>query len=116
MAKIKIIDMESDTFSKLKQDMTDGLNRLITNMESYGSDEASLTVKVKIKFEDQCLDDGKSVTVPSFEHKVSYAVQIKREAEGKLEGMYSLEEGEKGQYRLKPLNDQMDMFEEMDEE
>lgn len=115
MAKIKIIDMENDTFAKLKQDMTDGLNRLIANMESYGSDEAALTVKVKIKFEDQCLDDGKSVTVPSFEHKVSYAVQIKRESEGRLEGVYSLEEGDKGRYRLKPLNDQMDMFEELED-
>ena len=93
MATEKPITMESDTFAAMKQDMTVSLNRLLKNMQEYGSDKAALTVKLTVTLEDQELDNGEQGTVPKFEHKVSSTVQIKDETEGELDGNYILEDG-----------------------
>lgn len=112
MATEKPITMESDTFAAMKQDITVSLNRLLKNMQEYGSDKAALTVKLTVTLEDQELDNGEQGTVPKFEHKVSSTVQIKDETEGELDGNYILEDDGHGGHVLKPLSQQMEMFEE----
>ena len=68
MAKIKPITMASDTFDKMKEDMTNSMNKLLRNMQEYGSDKASMTVKITITLSDQEQDNGEQGTVPKFEH------------------------------------------------
>lgn len=112
MAKIKPITMASDTFDKLKEDMTNSMNKLLRNMQEYGSDKASMTVKITITLSDQEQDNGEQGTVPKFEHKVSSTVQIKDETEGELGGDCYLEDDGNGGHILRPIVDQVDMFEE----
>lgn len=112
MAAIKPINLESDTFSQMKQDVTRYLNHLLRLMQRYGEDKASLTLKLTVTLQEQELDDGNKGTVPTFEHKVTTAVQRKDETKGKLPGEYILDPDGNGGYNLKPLSGQMDMFEE----
>jgi len=112
MATVKPITMESDTFAAMKLDITTTLNRLLKNMQEYGSDKAALTLKLTVTLEDHELDNGEQGTVPKFEHKVTSTVQIKDEAEGELAGQYVLEDDGNGGHVLKPLSQQMEMFEE----
>lgn len=112
MAGIKPINMDSDTFAVMKQDMTDSMNRLIRNMQRYNSDKGTMTVKITISLEEQDLDNSEKGDMPTFEHKVSTSVQIKDEKSGKLNGEYLLEEDGKGGYIIRPLIEQEDMFEE----
>lgn len=112
MAKIKPINMDSDTFALMKQDMTTALNRLLRHMQRYKAEKGTMTVKISISLEDQEMDDGVQCEMPTFEHKVSTTVQIKDESSGKLSGNYALEEDGKGGYVIRPLIDQVDMFEE----
>ncbi len=112
MASEKPITMESDTFEKLKHDMTTALNKLLNKMRVYRSEKAALTVKLTVSLNDTELDSGNEGTVPTFEHKVTSTVQIKDETTGKLDGEYVLEEDGHGGNVLKPLSSQVDMFEE----
>lgn len=112
MATIKPINMESDTFAIMKQDMTTAINRLLRHMQKYHAEKASMTVKLTVTLEDDELDNGEQGVVPTFEHKVSSTVQIKDESDGKLAGNYVLEEDGKGGYVIRPITEQMDMFEE----
>lgn len=99
----KNISMESDTFKRLKADMTRSMNKLIANMIETGVDEASMAVKLTIS-----LDKSKDDYYPKFKHKVSYTVQQKEEAEGKLDERCTLEKQEDGTYALNPI--QMEML------
>ncbi len=112
MAKIKPITMDSDTFAQMKQDMTDTMNKLLRNMQEYGADEAAMSLKWTISLEEQELDNGEKGTVPICQHKVTSNVQIKNERDGKLGGDYTLENDGKGGHILRPIVDQVDMFEE----
>lgn len=112
MAAIKPINLESDTFSQMKQDMTKYLNLLLRLMQRYGEDKATLTLKLTVTLEEQELDNGDKGTVPTFEHKVTTAVQRKDETKGKLPGEYVLDPDGNGGFNLKPLSSQMDMFEQ----
>lgn len=107
MSKIKKIDMNSDTFSKLKNDMTFLMNKLLNNMEAYGAEEAAMSVKINVKLEDTA--DGK---IPVIKHKIATGVQIKDERENKIGGDCTLEKDDKGMYQLHFFVDQADMFEE----
>lgn len=106
MAKMKPVNMDSDTFAQLKQDMTNAINRLLTHMQKYGSEKAAMAVKMTIT-----LDDESEGLVPKFEHKVTTTVQRKDDVSGSLAGEYVLEEDGKGGYMLKTLIDQASMFE-----
>ena len=116
MAKMKPINMESDTFDQLKTDMTNSLNKLLCNMQDYDAEKASMTVKVTITLADQELDNGAHGSVPTFEHKVSIALQFKDTVDGKLDGEYTLEGDGHGGHILRPISGQIDMFEEPVEE
>ena len=85
-------------------------NRLLRHMQKYGAEKGTMTVKISVSLEDQELDNGEQGAVPTFEHKVATTVQIKDESSGKLSGNYVLEEDGKGGFVIRPLVDQMDMF------
>ena len=110
--KIKPINLESDTFAMMKEDMTTYLNLLLRLMQRYGEEKGSLTLKITVSLTEQELDSGESGTVPTFEHKVTTSVQRKDETKGKLPGEYVLAQDDKGGYTLKPLSSQIDMFEQ----
>ena len=112
MAKIKPVNLESDTFAQMKEDMTASINRLLRLMQRYDADKAALTLKLTVSFDEQELDNGERCTVPTFEHKVATTVQRKDETDGKLPGEYFLEANGNGGFNLKPLSEQLDMFEE----
>ena len=109
---IQKIDMQSDTFQILKNDMSIGINELLRNMQEFGVDEAEMTVKLKITLNDDSIKkEGKSipVTVPVFKHKVSYTVQSKAETEGTLQEDFVLEGDGHGGYKLVPRSEQLRM-------
>ena len=112
MEKIKPVNLESDTFAQMKQDLTMSINLLLRLMQRYGEDKAGLTLKLSVSLTEQELDNGDKGVVPTFEHKVTTAVQRKDETKGKLPGEYVLDPDGKGGYNLKPLSSQIDMFEE----
>ncbi len=112
MAAIKPINLESDTFAQMKQDMTKYINLLLRLMQRYGEEKAALTLKLTVSLTEQELDNGEKGMVPTFEHKVTTAVQRKDETKGKLPGEYVLDPDGNGGYNLKPLSAQMDMFEQ----
>ena len=106
------IDMQSDTFKDLKNDMGIGINALLRNMQEYGADEATMTVKLTILLNDNAIEKNgcsKSVTIPTFKHKVSYTVQAKNEIEGKLYGDFALQSNGHGLYQLVPMSEQLRM-------
>lgn len=112
MSKIKPVNLESDTFAQMKQDMTAQINRLLRQMQKYNAEKAAVTVKLTVSLEEEELDDGVKGVIPLFEHKVTSTVQIKNQAEGKLGSEYVLTERPDGTYELRPISGQLDMFEE----
>ncbi len=112
MAKIKPINLESDTFEQMKKDMTASINRLLRLMQRYDNDKASLTLKLTVTFEEEELDDGNTGIVPTFEHKITTTVQRKDDIDGKLPGEYVLADSKNGGFELRPISGQIDMFEE----
>ena len=111
--KIKPITLESDTFRRLKHDLTKAMQCLLANMEKYRSDEATLTCKIKISTEEKDLGQGDEL-VPSFTHKITSTVQIKDERTGALMGDYALEKDKTGSYALKVYTEQLEMFDDED--
>lgn len=112
MSKIKPVNLESDTFSTMKQDVTDYLNLLLRLMQRYGEEKATLTLKMTVSLTEQELDNGNKGTIPSFEHKVTTSVQRKDETKGRLPGEYILDPDGNGKFNLRPISSQMDMFEQ----
>ncbi len=110
MIKIQPISMEADTFELMKRDMTDTMNDLLRNMQEYGENEATMTLKMNISLENQRMDNDEIVTVPIFKHKITFNVQIKIEKSGMLGGGYTLESDGKGGYYLRKVVEQVDMF------
>ena len=81
MGKIKPINLDSDTFSQLKRDMTQELNRLLRTMQTgVGADKAGITVKLTVELKDEN-DNGSQITVPVFEHTVTSTVQVKNKVD-----------------------------------
>ena len=105
---MKYIDMREDTFDELKADMTVSLNRLIRTMREFDSEKAAMTVKVEVTMHKAIGEDGKTIIMPKFTHKVSSTVQAKDEKEGCVAGVYELVATDGG-YVLKPIGEQMSM-------
>ena len=103
---IKPVDLHSDTFNTLKDDLTMAINVLLTRMQVYNSDEAALTVKLNIDLLKSINDD----VLPVFTHKITSTVQIKDEHRGELKGNYALERDAEGLYQLRLLDEQLGML------
>lgn len=108
---VKPITMDSNTFEKLKNDMTVSLNRLLTKMQAHHSEEAEMNVKLTVKLNSSAMVDGKPCVVPVFKHKVVSTVQMKEEEKGSLDGRFFLDTDGNGGHVLKLISSQTDMFE-----
>ena len=102
----KPINMQADTFDKLKNDMTVAINTLLARMQAFGSDEATMTVKLDVEF----LSSATGDTIPVFRHNIKSTVQVKDEVNGSLDENYALERDEDGLYELRELYQQQTLF------
>ena len=86
---VLVLTLDSDAFSKLKEDFNTVLKRTLGNMESKESKEATLTLKLNITLRDDEVPDFDSadkdakrkIHKPRFDHKISSVMQIKSEYE-----------------------------------
>lgn len=119
MSNVKIISMGSDTFNQMKADITDVMTETLSKMEELESDEATVTLKIKISLEDMDVmgeDKYRKAKRPTFKHTVSSAVTVKTQKDGILTGNNELEK-DGNRYIMKPVHDgQMSLFEQADEE
>lgn len=116
------LTMESEAFNGLKTDFNQVLRRTLTNMERKESEQAELTVKLKISLEKDTAPDFREVKYraerdivrPTFTHKISSVMQIKCEKSGVLSGDYELVWDEEiGDYIMRPIDDgQLSLFDE----
>ncbi len=115
------LTLSSDTFNALKSDFDQVLRKTLTNMENKESEQAELTVKLKISlmkeqapnFDSLIPGAQREVIKPKFDHKVSSVMQIKDEKTGTLSGNYELVwDGELGQYVMREIKyTQLSIFE-----
>ena len=89
-----ILSLNEDTFSALKKDFDDVLNRTIGNMQMKGASDATITLKLDIAITKGIVNiDGvnRDYNKPSFKHQVNSVLQIKDKAAGQLAGEMVLE-------------------------
>ncbi len=89
-----ILSLNEDTFSALKKDFDDVLNRTIGNMQMKGASDATITLKLDIAITKGIVNiDGvnRDYNKPSFKHQVNSVLQIKDKATGQLAGEMVLE-------------------------
>ena len=84
------LTLNSNTFNALKSDFDQVLKRTLYTLESKSGEQAEMTVKININLLKRILENGKEITVPSFEHKVASVMKLKTEMAGGLEGEYAL--------------------------
>lgn len=107
------LTMESNAFASLKSDFDQILRRTLANMECKESEQAELTIKLKVSLEKFVAPNStRDIVKPTFKHKISSVMQIKDEKSGYLGGNYELIwDGERGDYIIRPLDDgQMDFY------
>lgn len=104
------LSIDGEAFSSMREDFDKILKRTVNNMEAKGSDNAEITLKLKIELVPTFLppmqagDDGREILKPKFDHKVSSVMNTKFEASGSLMGDYELVWSEEAQdYIAKPI-------------
>ncbi len=105
------VDLESNTFEKMKADMTMALSGLLRLMQAYGEDKGQLTLRLNVSLE-RGMDNGEAVAVPYFEHKVTTTVQRKDELGGQMGGDLMLVKDPLGGYVLRAFSGQVGMFDQ----
>ncbi len=114
MKDIMPINMASSTFSEMKGDLTQAINKCLREMEKAESDtgKVSLTISiVKDKMPVTTEKDYRDAVVPRFKWKAESNVPLKTAFEGELGGEYELTKEDDG-FALKSINGQTSMFEE----
>lgn len=122
MNNVLALTMESEAFTALKSDFKQVLRRTLANMERKESEQAELTLKLKISLEKDTAPDFREVRYraerdivrPTFTHKVSSVMQIKCEKSGILSGDYELVwDEDSGDYIMRPIdNGQISMLDD----
>lgn len=90
------LNIDGEAFSSMREDFNKILKRTVNNMESKGSNNAEITIKLKIELVPDFLpptssdDEGRAILKPKFEHKVSSVMNTKFEESGSLKGDYEL--------------------------
>lgn len=112
----KLINLDNDTFSELKTDMTHAINALISNMEAADSEEGAVTVKLSVQLDTAADRNGEIQKIPKFTHKVGYAVKVEGKFDGCVAGVYSLQRDSIGRYALRPIDEQISVFDEPEED
>lgn len=100
MSKVKSypLSLNGDTFNALKSDFDQMLRKLLTDMEKWESEEATIAVKVTVSlaqdqerdFEANGYDAMRDITKPTFKHEVTTAMQVKDKKSGSLGGSMKL--------------------------
>ena len=91
------LNLDSDVFLGLKTDFNKILRRTLSNMESKHSDEAEVTVKLKISTKNDMVPDfvsgngmNREIVRPSFIHKVESVMKIQEKVSGHVSGDYEM--------------------------
>ena len=72
------LSIEDPIMAPMKEDMNHSIQRLLDRMISKGSDEGTLTTKIKFRIESKLID-GREIKKLSFEYKVNSAISLKEE-------------------------------------
>jgi len=108
------MSLNGDTFNALKTDFDQMLRKLLSGMEKFECEEATLNIKVGVKLEkDQARDFEvheyeamRDIVKPTFKHEISSAMQVKDKKTGSLSGNYELVwDRESGQYVMRNIDD-----------
>ena len=92
--EVYALNLEGEAFNALKMDFNQILNALLNTMLQKESENAVITVKLKVSLSDGTAPDlavtayhaDRDITVPKFEHNISSVVQIKDKKEGYVGG------------------------------
>ena len=117
MKDIMPINMASSTFSEMKGDLTQAINKCLREMEKADSDVGKVTLTISIvkdKMPVTTEKDYRDAVVPRFKWKAESNVSLKTAYEGELGGEYELTKEEDG-FALKSINGQTSMFDEDDD-
>jgi len=117
MKDIMPINMASSTFSEMKGDLTQAINKCLKEMEKADSDVGKVTLTISIvkdKMPVTTEKDYRDAVVPRFKWKAESNVPLKTAYEGELGGEYELTKEEDG-FALKSINGQTSMFDEDDD-
>lgn len=125
MNNVLTLTIESEAFAALRLDFNQVLQKTLANMERKESEQAELTLKLKISLEKGTAPDFREIRYkaerdivrPAFTHKVSSVMQIKCEKSGILSGDYELVwDEESGDYVMRPIdNGQISLFEDREQ-
>jgi hypothetical protein len=108
------MSLNGDTFNALKTDFDQMLRKLLSGMEKFECEEATLNIKVGVKLEkDQARDFEvheyeamRDIVKPTFKHEISSAMQVKDKKTGSLSGNYELVwDRDSGQYVMRNIDD-----------
>ena len=119
MKDIMPLNMSSSTFSDMKRDLTKIINEAIDKARELNVQKGSVTLKVEFTLDKMPVTTEKEyreAIVPTFKHKVGYAVKVENSMEGEFGGEYELTKDEDSSYGLKTLNGQTSMFDDDDDE
>lgn len=104
------LNIDGEAFSSMREDFNKILKRTVNNMETKGSNNAEITIKLKIELVPDFLpptssdDEGRAILKPKFEHKVSSVMNTKFEESGASKGDYELVWDENAQdYIARPV-------------
>lgn len=114
MKDIMPINMASSTFSEMKGDLTQAINKCLREMEKAESDTGKVTLTISIvkdKMPVTTEKDYRDAVVPRFKWKAESNVPLKTAFEGELGGEYELTKEDDG-FALKSINGQTSMFDE----
>lgn len=112
--KVYPMSLNGDTFNALKTDFDQMLRKLLSGMEKFECEEATLNIKVGVKLEkDQARDFEvheyeamRDIVKPTFKHEISGAMQVKDKKTGSLSGNYELVwDRDSGQYVMRNIDD-----------
>ena len=112
------ISMANSIFSEAKGDLTEALQKCLTEMEKAESDTGKVTMTISItkdKVPVTTEKDYRDAVVPKFKWKAESNVPMKTAYDGEFGGEYELTK-DSGRFCLKPISGQTSMFDEDDDE
>ena len=104
------LNIDGEAFTSMREDFNKILKKTLGNMEEKASNNAELTIKLKIELVPsfvppaQSDQEGRAILKPKFEHKISSVMNTKFEEAGSTKGDYELVWDENLQdYIAKPI-------------
>jgi len=117
------LSLNGDTFTALKEDFDSILARTLSNMETKGANEATITLKLGVSLEKAMLTFGedmeqKETVKPTFKHDISSVMQVKDKKSGSISGDYELVwDNDEHKYVMRAItNGQLTLFDLEDDE